>query len=147
MSGFGINTSNIPCESMFSQNGQLLIFCPKFGEIAQLRAIFWLKYCWGCYRDLGGNWNKLGRGGWGWVEVEMSWVEVDEVRWSWVEVHGAGWRWVRDLVIHIIENEPLISAVDAVAWNAFHVFMKYLKALRFTAVLIWTERTFQIAGP
>ena len=44
-SGFGINTSNIPCVPIFSQNGQLLIFRSKFGEIAQLRAIFWLKYC------------------------------------------------------------------------------------------------------
>ena len=52
-SGFGINTSNIPCVLIFSQNGQLLIVRPKFGEIAQLRAIFWLKYCWGCCRELG----------------------------------------------------------------------------------------------
>ena len=44
-SGFGINTSKLPCVLIFSQNGQLLIFRPKFGEIAQLRAIFWLKYC------------------------------------------------------------------------------------------------------
>ena len=44
-SGFGINTSNILCVPIFSQNGQLLIFRPKFGEIAQLRAIFWFKYC------------------------------------------------------------------------------------------------------
>ena len=44
-SGFGINTSNIPRVPIFSQNGQLLIFRPKFGEIAQLRAIFWSKFC------------------------------------------------------------------------------------------------------
>ena len=68
-SGFGINTSNIPCVPIFSQNGQLLIFQPKFGEIAQLRAIFWFEYCWGCCRELGGGWNKLGGGGWSWVEV------------------------------------------------------------------------------
>ena len=68
-SGFGINTSNIPCVPIFSQNGQLLIFWPHFGEIAQLRAIFLFKYCWGCCRELGG-------GGWGWMEVEMSWVQV-----------------------------------------------------------------------
>ena len=61
-SGFGIITSNIPCVSIFSQNGQLLIFRPKFGKIAQLRAIFWFKYCWGCCRE-------LGRGRWSWVEV------------------------------------------------------------------------------
>ena len=39
-SGLGINTSKIPCVLIFSQNGQLLIFRPKFGEISQLRAIF-----------------------------------------------------------------------------------------------------------
>ena len=44
-SGFGINTSNVSCVPIFSQNGQLLIFWPKFGKIAQLRAIFWFKYC------------------------------------------------------------------------------------------------------
>ena len=75
-SGFGISTSNIPCVPIFSQNGQLLIFWPKFGQIAQLRAIFWFKYYWGCCRELGGgwnelvgDWNELGGGGWSWVEV------------------------------------------------------------------------------
>ena len=68
-SGFGINTSNIPCVPIFSQNGQLLIFWPKFEEIAQLRAIFWFKYCWGCCRELGGGWNELGGGGWRWMEL------------------------------------------------------------------------------
>ena len=68
-SGFGINTSKITCAPVFSQNGQLLIFRPKFGEIVQLRAIFWFKYCWGCYRELGGDWNELGGGGWSWVEL------------------------------------------------------------------------------
>ena len=68
-SGFGINTSKIPCVPIFSQNGQLLVFRPKFGEIAQLRAIFWFKYCWGCCRQLGGGWNKLGGGEWSWLEV------------------------------------------------------------------------------
>ena len=73
-SGFGINTSKILEVPILSQNRQLLIFWPKFGEISQLRAIFWFKYCWGCCR-----------------EAEMSWVEVDEAGWSWVEVDGAGW--------------------------------------------------------
>ena len=31
----------IPCVPIVSQNGQLRIFQPKFGEIAQLRAIIW----------------------------------------------------------------------------------------------------------
>ena len=75
-SRFGISTSKIPCVPIFSQNGQLLIFWPKFGEIAQLRAIFWFKYYWGCCRELGGGWNRLGGGwdvlggcGWSWVEL------------------------------------------------------------------------------
>ena len=72
--GFGINTSKIPYEPIFGQNGQLLIFWPKFGEIAQLRAIFWFKYCWGWelgggWNELGGSWNELNGGGWSWVEV------------------------------------------------------------------------------
>ena len=83
---FEINTSSIPRALIFSQNGKLLIFQPKFGKIAQWRAIFWFKYCWGCCRGLGGDWNELGGGGWSWVEVEMSWVEVDGAWWSWVEV-------------------------------------------------------------
>ena len=36
-----------------------------------------------------------------WVEVEMSWVEVDGAGWSWMEVYGAGWKWVHRLVIPI----------------------------------------------
>ena len=68
-SEFGINTSKIPCVPIFSQNGQLLSFQPKFGEIAQLRAIFWFEYCWGCCGELAGGWNELGGGGWNWVEV------------------------------------------------------------------------------
>ena len=88
-SGFRINTSKIPYGPIFSQNEQLLIFWPKFGEIAQLLAIFWFKYCWGCCRGLSGGWNELRGGEWSWVEVEMNWVEVD----------GAGWSWVHGLVI------------------------------------------------
>ena len=68
-SGFRINTSSIPCVPIFSQNGQFLIFRPKFGEIAQLHAKFWFKYCWGCCRELGGGWNELSGDGWSWVEV------------------------------------------------------------------------------
>ena len=67
--GIRISILEIPCVPIFRQNGQLWIFWPKFGEIAQLRAIFWFKYCWGCCRELGGGWNELGGGGWSWVEV------------------------------------------------------------------------------
>ena len=42
---------------------------------------------------------ELGGGGWSWVEVEMSWVEVD----------GAGWRWVHGLVIPVIFSVALIA--------------------------------------
>ena len=55
---------------------QIWIFRPKFGKIAQLRAIFWFEYCWGCCRELGGGWNELGGGRWSWVEVDMRLVEV-----------------------------------------------------------------------
>ena len=76
-SGFGINTSNIPYVPIFSQNRQLLIFRPKFGEIAQLRAIFWVKYCSGCCRELGG-------GEWSWVELgarfsNHAWLPVKDL--------------------------------------------------------------------
>ena len=110
-SGFGISTSNILCVPILSENGQLLIFCPKFGEIAELRAIFCFKYCWGCCRELGGGWNELSRGGW-------SWVEVDGVRWSWVEVDGAGWRWVNGLVIPIFK--PIEFAEDCIELFMVH---------------------------
>ena len=67
-SGFGINTSNIPCVSILSQNGQLLIFWLKFGEIAQLRKYFGSNIVEG---------------------VVVSWVEAQM---SWVELGGAGWK-------------------------------------------------------
>ena len=71
-SGFRISTSKIPCVPIFSYNRQLWIFRPKFGKIAQLRAIFWFDYCWGCCRELSGGWNELervDRAGWSWVEL------------------------------------------------------------------------------
>ena len=80
---------------IFSQNIELLIFRPKFGEIAQLSAIFWFKYSWGYCRELARGLNELGGGRWSWVEVEMSWVETDGAGWSWVEVDGAGRRWMK----------------------------------------------------
>ena len=40
-SEFGISTSKIACVPVFSQNGQLRIFRSNFGEITQLRSIFW----------------------------------------------------------------------------------------------------------
>ena len=100
-SGFGISTCNMSCVPIFSQNGKHLIFRHKFEEIAQLRTIFWLKYCPGCCRELGGGWNELGVGRWSWVKVEMSRVEVDGAGWSWMELDGAGLTWMHGLVIPI----------------------------------------------
>ena len=66
---WGLNFKNVILDSestpalwvpIFSQNWQHLVFPPKFEEIAQLPAIFWFKYCWGCCRELGG-------GGWRWM--------------------------------------------------------------------------------
>ena len=53
---------------ILSQNGQLLIFRPKFGEIAQYVQYFGLNIVEGV--------------GESWVEAEMSWVEVDGAAWS-----------------------------------------------------------------
>ena len=70
---------------IFSQNRGHLIIGPKFGEIAQLGAIFRFKYCWGVPES--------------WVEAEMSWVVVDgpgwrvkSADWRWMELGGGGWR-------------------------------------------------------
>ena len=60
-SGFRMNLSTISYVPIFSQNRHL-VFRPKFWEMAQLRAIFWFKYCWWCCRELGG-------GGWSLMEV------------------------------------------------------------------------------
>ena len=53
----------------FSVKRTTLNFRPKFGEIVQLRAIFWFEYCWGCCKQLIGGWNELVGGGWSLVEV------------------------------------------------------------------------------
>ena len=37
---------------------------------------------------MGGGLNELGGGGWSWVEVKKSWVEVNEAGWSWMELDG-----------------------------------------------------------
>ena len=61
--GFGINTSTISCVPIFRQNGQNLVFRPKFGEIANYVQYFGSNIVEGVAES--------------WVEVEMSWVEVD----------------------------------------------------------------------
>ena len=84
--------------------------------------MFWFKYCWGYWRELGGRWNELCGGGWSWVEVEMSRVEVDGAGWGWVEADGAGWRWVHSLVIP--DNLPWWALVHTVTWNFDHVILE-----------------------
>ena len=64
---------------IFSQNWQLLIIRPKFGEIANYVQYFGSNIVVSVAES--------------WVEAEMGWVEVD----------GAGWRWVHDLVIPIFQ--------------------------------------------
>ena len=54
------------------------IFLPKFGEIAQLRPIFWFSFFEGVAES--------------WVKVEMSWVEVGGAGGRWMELGGAEWR-------------------------------------------------------
>ena len=83
-SGFGINTWKITGVPYFIQNVRFWIFWPKFGEIAQLRAIFWFKHCWGCCRQLVGVWNELGGG----------WNELGGGEWSRMELGGGVWSWV-----------------------------------------------------
>ena len=114
--GIRIRNLEIPCVPAFRQNGQFWIFRPKFGELAQLHAIFWSEYCWECCRELRGGWNELGGGGWNWVEVKMSRVEVDGAAWSWVEVDGTGWSWVHGLV------KPL----QKTAWPLLSIFSNIL---------------------
>ena len=79
---FGINTYNIPCVPIFSQNRQLLICRPKFREIANYVQYF-------------GS-NILEDAEESWVDAKMNWVE-DEMRL--VEVDGKRRRWVHGLVI------------------------------------------------
>ena len=85
-----ISTSKIPCVPIFSQNEQLSIFRPVFGEIALLNAIFgsnnvdgvpesWVEVD-GAWR----RWMELGGDGWSWVKVDGTW-------WRWIKLGGGGW--------------------------------------------------------
>ena len=120
-SGFGIYTSKISCVPIFSQNRQILIFHSKFGEIAQLRAIFWFKYCWGCCRELGGGWNGQCRG---WNELGggvRSWLELRGGGWSWVEVGARFSNTCKE--IEIFTNKSIIK---------WHIFLEdFAKLTRF----------------
>ena len=61
---------------IFSQNWQLLIIRPKFGEIANYVQYFGSNIVEGVAES--------------WVEAEMSWVEVDGAGWRWMELGGGG---------------------------------------------------------
>ena len=56
--------------SIFSQNGQLLLFWPKFGDLGQLREI------WPHYLKYFGS-NIVYGDAESWMEAEMSYLEVD----------------------------------------------------------------------
>ena len=111
--GFWVRISKIPYVSIFSQNGQLLIFWPKFGEIAKLRAIFWFKYCWGCCRELGGSWNELGGGGWSLVEffIRATWIEIKR----YFSSASLYWCW-----IFLIKRSMLITF--GILWGVSHIY-------------------------
>ena len=109
-SEFGISTSKIACVPVFSQNGQLRIFRSNFGEITQLRSIFWFLWRWGCCRELGGSWDELGGAGW-------SWVEVDGARWRWVH------RLAIPLTVHNFINQPFGTKPN---FEFHYVFYKFI---------------------
>ena len=75
--GFGINTANIPCAPIFSQNEQLLIFGLNLRKLP-------------IYVQSSGSDIVQGVAD-SWVETEMTWVEADE----------AGGRWVHALTIPV----------------------------------------------
>ena len=63
-SGFGMNTSNIPCVPIFIQNGYFLTFWPKFGELPNYVQYFGSNFVESVAKSRG--------------KAEMSWVEVGE---------------------------------------------------------------------
>ena len=67
-SGFGISTSKIPCEPIFSQLGNFDFFGLNLGKLPNHMQYFGLNIVEGVAES--------------WVETKMSWVELD----------GAGWR-------------------------------------------------------
>ena len=102
--GFGISTSKIPYEPIFSQNGQLWISWPKFRKITQLRAIFWFDVIVEGVAESwvevdGAEWRRMELGGAGW-----RWMVLGRGGWIWVEVDGAGWNWVHGLVILFLKT-------------------------------------------
>ena len=134
-----ISNLEIPCVLIFRQNGQLWIFRPKFGEIAQLRAILWFEYCWECCRELGRSWNELSGGGW-------SWVEVDGAEWSWV--HGlliSIWKGFLKKRKGVLENLRICLIGKSFCFLIFFAFFcKFLGVLQvalFTVLhLMWSVK-------
>ena len=65
---FAINTSNIPCEPILSQNGQLKVFRPTFvGNCPVTCDILVRILC--ILQRTGWRWIELGGGRWSWVEM------------------------------------------------------------------------------
>ena len=92
-SGFGFKTSIISYVPIFSQNRQHLVFDLNLGKLSSYVQYF--------------GWNILEGVAESWVEVEMSWVEVD----------GVGWWWVHSLVIlfdGILKNLSLVVSYTPV---------------------------------
>ena len=71
-----------------------LIFWPKFGGNCLATCDILIGILLRVLQRAGWRLNELSGDEWSWVEVEMSWVEVD----------GAGWRWVHGLVIRTFKT-------------------------------------------
>ena len=80
-------------ESQFSVK-ITLIFWPKFGGNCLATCDILIGILLRVLQRAGWRLNELSGDEWSWVEVEMSWVEVD----------GAGWRWVHGLVIRTFKT-------------------------------------------
>ena len=102
---------------IFHQNGQRLIFLPKFGEIVKLPN--YVKYFGSNIVE--GVAESL-------VEAEMSWVELDGAVWNWVEMDEAGWRWTHGLVIkEFLKTNLMVMKLE--------IFMKK-KYQRWTLIIL-----------
>ena len=130
MSGFRISILEILCAPIFRQNKQLSVFGPKFAQkwilgsdfknlIQDLESTPPLYHVYQFSVKMDNIWffdlnfgklpNYVQYFGSNIVEgVAESWVEVEM---SWVEVDGGGWRWVHSLVIpfdDIFKNLSLV---------------------------------------